>query len=110
MAKISIWSNYEVVNGIKVFGAYHQVKDVKLTNDEPISDFDAAKDALWNAYDDFRNSFNYPTDDGTIYDFSRTEMDLVHDDKHEYFGAVEGFIYDDSVTQWDAMIYENDEM
>lgn len=110
MAKISIWSNYDVVNGIKVFGAYHQVLDAKLTNNEPISDFDAAKNALWDALDAFRRDFDIPTQNGIIYEFSRTEMDLVHNDNHEYFGAVEGFIYDDSVTQWDAMIYENDEM
>lgn len=110
MAKITIWRNYEVVNGIKVFGEYREVYNAKIVNDEPISDFDKAKDELWDALDAFRRDFDIPTHSGILYEFSRTEMDLEHHDNHEYFGMVEGFEYDDSVTMWSATIYENDEM
>lgn len=107
MAKIIIWSNYEIVNGIKVFGEMTQKVNEVTPKIDGISEFDSAKIALWDAYDKFREDFNFPTHNGVLYDFSRTEMDLDHEINHEYFGMVEGFEYDDGTTQWDATIYEN---
>lgn len=106
MAKIIICSNYEIVNGIKVFGEMKERENRTTPSERGVNDFDAAKNALWDAFDKFREDFNFPTHNGVIYEFSRTEMDLDHDDNHEYFGSVEGFEYDDGVTMWSATIYE----
>lgn len=105
MSRIIVWSNYEIVNGVKVFGEMTEKVNKVTPKIDGISDFDAAKECLWDAYDEFRNSFNYPIEEGTIYDFSRTEMDL-----HNEFcdgSEIEGFEYDDSMTMWNATIYEN---
>jgi hypothetical protein len=106
MATLVIWSNYEIVNGVKVFGEYKEIEARKIVNNEPISDMDAGKAELWDAFEKFRNDFNFPMQCGETFALSYSELDLRHDE-HEYFGCVEGFEYDDSVTQWDAILYEN---
>ena len=107
MATLVIWSNYEIVNGIKIFGEYKKIAKIGIINIEPISDMDAGKADLWDAFMQFRNDFNYPIQSGELFDLSYSELDLRHDYDHEYFGQIEGFEYDDSVTRWDAILYEN---
>ena len=106
MAKIIIWNNYEIVNGIKVFGEIEQKASFNTRTEKGICDFDAAKNDLWDAFDKFRADFDFPTNDGTIYEFSPTEMDLHHTHNDEILGNVEGFEYDDGTTFWSATIYE----
>lgn len=106
MAKIIIWSNYEIVNGIKVFGEIEKKVSYNTKPEDGICDFDAAKNDLWDAFDKFRADFDFPTHNGIIYEFSRTEIDLHHIHNHEILGNVEGFEYDDGTTFWSATIYE----
>ena len=106
MAEIIIWSNYEIVNSIKVFGEIEQKARYNTKREDGICDFDAAKNELWDAFDKFRADFNFPTNDGIIYEFSPTEMDLHHTTNDKILGNVEGFEYDDGTTFGRATIYE----
>lgn len=107
MATISIWRNYEVINEVKTFGEYKEVNLFDVPKMDGINRFDSAKLALWAELDRFMNEFNAICEDGHKYAFNPSEMDLLSDSNHEYFGKVEGFEYDDGVTQWGATIYEN---
>lgn len=107
MATLIVNKNYKVNKGVKFFEEYHEVLNYDVPKLDGISFFDSAKLALWSELDRFMNEFNTTTEDGHRYAFNPSEMDLERDDKHEYFGRVEGFTYDDGVTQWDATIYES---
>lgn len=106
MARIIICSNYEIVNGIKVFGKMKERENRITSSERGINDFDAAKKELWQALMQFCIDFSCACESGKKYMFNPSEMDLNHNDNHEYFGSVEGFEYNDGVTMWSATIYE----
>ena len=107
MATIAIWKNYEVIDGVKIFVEYKETSLFEVPKMDGRSYFDSAKLALWAELDRFMNEFNTLCGDGHKYAFNPSEMDLLSDSNHEYFGRVEGFEYDDGVTLWSATIYEN---
>lgn len=107
MATLSIWKNYEVINGVKIFVEYKETNLFEVPKMDGRSYFDSAKLALWAELDRFMNEFNLLCGDGHKYAFNPSEMDLVSDSNHIYFGKVAGFEYDDGTTQWSATIYEN---
>lgn len=106
MTTLVINRNYNIREGRKIIGEMHQAALFNVTGYSGVNSFDTAKIHMWKALERFIEDFDWPTEDGTIYSFNPSEMDLDHEINHEYFGMVEGFTYDDGVTQWDATIYE----
>lgn len=106
MATLVVWSNYEIIDGVKVFGEMRTKRVHHVRKIAGVSEFDSAKIHLWVEIDGFRNEFKHPTKNGETYDFNPTEMDL-ESWENERFGKVEGFDYDDGTTMYSASIYEN---